>query len=417
MRVLHISWEYPPVVYGGLGRHVHALAEEQARQGHEVSVLTQRPTGSPDREVLNGVGIYRVPPPLPQVPREPEALVTWAAGLDGAMARAAQAVIDATSPEAVHAHDWVVTQAAAEARELSGAPLVSTIHATEAGRHQGWISGPLSTHIHQLEYRLTHHSQRVITCSTAMRMDVMQLFEVARSDVDVIPNGIDLNAWQVAGEDSEAARRQWAPRGNLAVFVGRLEWEKGVHTLLEALPLVAADDLHLVIAGTGTYEKQLLELAAPLIEQERVSFTGWLPQAQLQALQAAADVIVIPSLYEPFGLVALEAAALGVPAVVANTGGLSEIVDGGRCGYVFEPDNPVALAHQLDAALGNRTETAHRLSAMRARLETDYRWDRIAERTISSYQHAINEAARTPKPLNVQAPEPPVGNLLTPRTT
>ena len=98
MRILHVSWEYPPIVYGGLGRHVHALAEEQARQGHDVWVLTQQPPSAPAHEVIAGVTVVRVQPVEPEVPREPQALVDWVRGLDAAMASAAREVVAALMP-------------------------------------------------------------------------------------------------------------------------------------------------------------------------------------------------------------------------------------------------------------------------------------------------------------------------------
>ncbi len=413
MRILHVSWEYPPIVYGGLGRHVHALTQEQSLQGHEVSVLTQRPTGTAAHENRDGVQVFRVTPPLPEVPREPAALVEWVRGLDAAMATAVDPVLERVRPNVVHAHDWVVTRTAVAARVASGLPLVSTIHATEAGRHQGWVSGDISTHIHQLEYQLANLSQRTITCSTSMRSDVSRLFDIPGADIDVIPNGINLQDWSVPEEDIEQARQSWAPTGQLGVFVGRLEWEKGVHTLLDAISALKTADLHFVIAGTGTYESELVRRASELLEQERVTFTGWLPEAELKALEAAADVIVVPSLYEPFGLVALEAGALGVPVVAAATGGLIDIVDGGTAGYLFDADDPNSLAQAVDHALGDRSETSHRLAAMRHRIETQYQWNRIAQRTIETYEAAIAEqSANGARPLNIGVSAIPERNLL-----
>ncbi|MEI6623721.1 MAG: glycosyltransferase family 4 protein, partial [Actinomycetes bacterium] len=337
MRVLHVSWEYPPVVYGGLGRHVHALAEAQAAAGHDVTVLTQQPPGAAAREVLNGVSVIRVEPPTPTVPREPDPLVAWVERLDARMASEAANVVRALEPQVVHAHDWVVNHSAREARRYSGAPLVVTIHATEAGRHQGWITSDLSRRIHGLEHQLISRAQRVITCSNAMRVEVETAFNTEPERIDVIPNGIDLGHWQIAAETRSYARSQFAPTGSLIVYVGRLEWEKGVHTLIDALPAVVAQhpDLHVVIAGTGTYEAMLHQHGRELTEAGVVTFTGWLPEDELQALAAAADVAVVPSLYEPFGLVALEAGALGIPLVVARTGGLADIVTDGVSGSTF----------------------------------------------------------------------------------
>lgn len=412
MRILHVSWEYPPIVYGGLGRHVYSLAQEQARQGHDVTVLTQRAAGSPAQTVASGVRVVGVEPPSTELPRDPIALVEWVAALNSAMMDAAAEVVRGCSPEIVHAHDWVVTGGANAARLAANVPLVTTIHATEAGRHQGWINGTVSTTIHQHEFVLTNQSQRVIVCSPRMREAVIRLFHVEPTAVDVVPNGIDLAEWSVPEEDAEVARERWARSERLAVFVGRLEWEKGVQTLVDALPLLRTPNVHLVIAGTGSYQSAIIEQARDLIEAEVVTITGWLPQADLRALQAAADVMVVPSRYEPFGLVALEAGALGVPVVVADTGGLTDVVDGGAAGYVFEAGNAPALAQAIDHALGDRADSAHRVARMQARLKTIYRWDTIATSTAFVYERAIAESQRDPRPTAIEPPTVPDENLL-----
>jgi len=175
---------------------------------------------------------------------------------------------------------------------------------------------------------------------------------------------------------------------------------------------MSTPDVHVVIAGTGTYESELVAQASALIEAERITFTGWLPAAELLGLQAAADVIVVPSLYEPFGLVALEAGALGVPVVVADTGGLGDIVDHGRVGFIFPAGDSVALAHELDRALGDVPGRAHRLAKLRTRIETNYQWDRIAEATTTTYLRAEQERRTDPRPTEVATPVIAAANLL-----
>lgn len=412
MRILHVSWEYPPVIYGGLGRAVYSLSQEQARQGHDVTVLTHGPPAVPSHDEIDGVSVIRVQSPTPELPKDPSALVEWVTALNDAMAAAAPRVVHSVAPDVVHAHDWVVTRAANMLRIEARTPLVTTIHATEAGRHQGWIHGTVSTTIHQREFELANLSQRVITCSQRMRDSVITLFDTKADAVDVIPNGIDLTDWSVAEEDSEVARQRWAPTGRLAVFVGRLEWEKGVQTLIDAMPLLDSPDVHLVIAGTGSYETALVEQARDLIEAEKITITGWLPHADLRALQACSDVIIVPSRYEPFGLVALEGGALDVPVVVADTGGLREVVDDGRAGFLFESGNAPSLARAIDHALGDRADTAHRVAHMKNRLETIYRWDAIAETTVTTYEAAIAQAKVSPRATFVTPPSVPARNLL-----
>lgn len=414
MRVLHVSWEYPPLVYGGLGRHVHALAEAQAVAGHEVTVLTQQPPDTAPVERVNGVNIIRIEPPTPRVPREPDALVAWVARLDARMGQAGADLVNELKPHIVHAHDWVVTQTAGEIRRHTDAPLVATIHATEAGRHQGWITSDISRRIHGLEHTLIAKAQRIITCSRSMRHEVETAFATDPARIDVIPNGIDLGHWQIAAQARAHARSQFAPTGTLLVCIGRLEWEKGVHTLIDAIPALVRefDDLHVVIAGTGTYEAMLRQQGSDLADAGVLTFTGWLPESELQAVAAAADVAVVPSLYEPFGLVALEAGALGVPLVVARTGGLADIVTDGVYGTTFEAGNVGALSTALAEVIRDPGAAGHRANQLTALLFERYDWRMIARTTDQTYENSIAQCSINPRPLEFETPRPPDGNVL-----
>jgi glycogen synthase len=415
VHVLHISWEYPPLVYGGLGRHVHAVAEAQAAAGHDVTVLTQQGPGARPAEELNGVHVMRVKPPTPSVPREPDALVAWVNELDTRMARSAASLLAGLAPDVVHAHDWVVAQTATEVRRRIPAPLVVTVHATEAGRHQGWITADLSRRVNGIEYRLTTIAQRIIACSGAMKFEVSQLFQVDTEAIDVIPNGIDLGRWRVPENQQRSAIHRQAQVAPLIVFIGRLEWEKGVHTLLEAAQKLvnAGRDIQVVVAGTGTYEGALQSQASALIEAGVASFTGWLPEPQLRALAAAADVVVVPSLYEPFGLVALEAGALGAPVVVARTGGLADTVSDGVTGRVFEPGDAAGLAVVVAEVLDDHEQTQRMSKEFLAVLEEKFDWHKIAPRTVETYELAIAQAKVNPRPVDVAPLERVHRNLFT----
>lgn len=393
VRVLHLSWEYPPVVYGGLGRHVHALAEAQAALGHDVVVVTQGSLETPADEVVAGVRIVRTVPGTPLGAYDDETLLPWVTALDHGLARSAMRLLSGWSPDVVHAHDWLVAHAGVTVKQACDVPLVTTVHATEAGRHQGWLPSRLSRAIHGVEWWLTHESHRIIACSTHMRWEVMRLFEVPAPVVQVIPNGIDLDAWQVPPDAARAARERWAPDGPLVVFLGRLEWEKGVHTLIDALPLLRQrfPALRLVVAGRGTMGDDLQEQAIRLGLADAVTFTGWLPEADLHALVAGADVACVPSIYEPFGLVALEAAALGTPLAVSETGGLAEFVVPGRTGWRFPPGDSPALAAAITAALLDPAAARAHADEALERLARDHGWRHIAERTVDTYRQAVED--------------------------
>jgi glycogen(starch) synthase len=392
MRVLHVSWEYPPIVYGGLGRHVQALTRAQAERGDDVTVLTQTADREPSVEVVDGIRVIRAPHDPPDVPFSEETLLAWVMGMETGMIRAGA---DSGPVDVVHAHDWVTSHAAIALREIIDArALVATIHATEAGRHQGWLPSPLSDAVHSIEHWLVHEADRVITCSQHMRREVEQLFAAPSDRISVIANGIDLERWRARRAGVARARDAHAPTGPLVVFVGRLEWEKGAHTLIEALPRLRRrlPGLRAVIAGRGGHADELEQQVRARRLSRAVDFVGWLPDAELHGLIAAADVLVVPSLYEPFGLVALEGAALGAPLVVARTGGLAEFIEDGKTGRVFEPGDASGLADAVTAAIRNPEGSRRMAEAARSSLRDAYGWSLVAAQTAVAYDNALAES-------------------------
>ena len=392
MRVLMLSWEYPPLLVGGLGRHVHALAEAMARAGHEVTVLTRHPDPAeqvPYDEVLGGVRVVRAAED-PSLLRFEDELLAWTMALNHALTRTGLAVCDETPPDVVHAHDWLVAHAATTLKHHLGVPLVATLHATEAGRHQGWLPGPMNRSIHSVEWWLTYEARRVIACSAYMRWEVTRLFDLPPDKVDVIPNGVDLRRWQVPVDRVAAARRRWGGDGPLVVCAGRLVYEKGVQDLLAAMPRLRRrhPGFRLVVAGRGPEEEELRALARRLRLGRSVTFAGFVPDTELAALAAAADCAVVPSVYEPFGLVALEAAAAGTPVVASDSGGLPEFVEHRRTGLSFRAGDPAGLADAVGELLADQVLGRRLVRAAQAVLRRDHTWAEVAARTVDVYARA-----------------------------
>jgi glycogen(starch) synthase len=392
MRVLMLSWEYPPVMVGGLGRHVHELAEALSRVGHEVTVLARHATGAPYDEVTGGVRVVRVPEDPPLFPFEQE-LLAWTMALNHALTRAGLGVADHDPPDVLHAHDWLVAHAATTLKHHLRVPLVATVHGTEAGRHQGWLPGPMNKAIHSVEWWLTYEARRVVTCSEYMRWEVTRLFDLPPEKVDVIANGVAVNRWRCDPTLVASARRRYADTGPLLVFSGRLVYEKGVHDLLRAMSRLRRrhPGIRLVIAGTGPHDSALREQARRLRLGRSVRFAGFVADDELAALAAAADCAVVPSIYEPFGLVALEAAAAGTPLVVADVGGLRELVDHGITGLRFSPGDVAGLADAVSALVTDQVLARRCARAARRTVVDGYAWARVAEQTAAAYRRAGRE--------------------------
>ena len=396
MRVLIISWEYPPVIEGGLGRHVRKLSESLVRDGVEVHVLTRGGGRLPAEADQHGVLVHRVPEP--QFPKDLSAFVRWVDAMNADMHALAAELCERLEFDLVHSHDWLVAGAAHRtAREIER-PWLVTVHATEFGRHQGWVQNHPQSHIHAAERAMVRRADHVITCSRYMRVHVANVFGVRPAKVTAIPNGIDPRDLQPVEPDLEALRARYAaPDELLVLLVGRLVYEKGFHLALDALaPVVRRlGGVRFVVAGTGTAERELKRQARSLGLSGHGRFLGWVGDDMLHSLYRVSDLCIVPSIYEPFGLVALEAMASGCLCVVADTGGLREVVPvEGTVGLRFPSQDATALRAVLERVLADDAARAQLVAEAREHV-LRFDWTEVARRTAEIYA-ALAAGAITP---------------------
>ena len=234
---------------------------------------------------------------------------------------------------------------------------------------------------------MARRADAVIVCSYYMRGHVADIFDIDERRVAVIPNGVDPSELRPTG-DLRALRREFAaPHEKLVLLVGRLVYEKGFQLALDALPGVIEQvgNVRFLVAGSGTHEEELKAQAERLGLSEHGTFLGWIGDDVLHSLYRIADLCVVPSIYEPFGLVALEAMASGCPCIVADTGGLREVVPvGERVGLRFNGGDAEHLGVMIERLLVD--------DALRDRLVTEasehvlrFDWDDIAQRTRGIY--------------------------------
>ena len=384
MRVLVLSWEYPPIVEGGLARHVRKLSEQLVGDGVEVHVLTRGGGHLDAHEERHGVIVHRVREP--EFPRgDLDAFIAWVDRMNADM-RAAGAELEGPF-DLVHSHDWLVADAARRLARRMRVPWLVTVHATEHGRHQGWVDKHPQRHIHGVERRMVRDADAVIACSQYMRGHAAGIFGIAPERVTVIPNAIDPTDLQPVADLPTLRARFAAPGERLVLLVGRLVHEKGFHLALDALPglIERLGNVRFLVAGSGTAEAELKQQARRLGLMEHGSFVGWTGDEVLHSYYRIADLCVVPSLYEPFGLVALEAMASGCPCIVADTGGLREVVPGGRrVGLRFRARDPRSLARMAEALL---TDDAlrERLVAEASEHVLRFDWADVARQTAAVY--------------------------------
>ena len=385
MRVLILSWEYPPLIEGGLARHVRKLAEQLVVQGVEVHVLARGLEQSPPEEELDGVIVHRVREP--ERPSDLSEFVTWVEHMNADMLAAGVEVGDRYDFDLVHGHDWLVAVAGDHLANRFRCPLAVTIHATEYGRHQGWVDKHPQSHIHGVEHWMANRADRVIACSAYMREHVSDIYGLPEERIAVIPNGID-PADLVPVDDLETLRSRFAaPDERLVLLVGRLVYEKGFQLALEALPglIERVGNVRFIVAGSGTAEQELREQATRLGLDDHGAFVGWIGDDVLHSLYRIADLTVVPSIYEPFGLVALEAMASGCPCLVADTGGLREVVPNDDVGLRFHSRDADSLG-QMAQRLLTDIELRDRLVAEASEHVLTFDWADVARQTAELYR-------------------------------
>ena len=386
MRVLMLSWEYPPLIEGGLARHVRKLTENLVELGVDVHVLTRGREESPAEEIVDGIYLHRVLEP--RRPAELTEFITWVEHMNTDMLAAGVELGDRFDFDLVHGHDWLVAVAGDHLAKRFDVPLAVTIHATEYGRHQGWVDKQPQSHIHGVEKWMANRAEQVITCSAYMRDHVADIYGIEEERIAVIPNGIDPSDLQV-GDKQELKRLRGefaAPDEKLVLLVGRLVYEKGFQIALEALPRIIEEvgNVRYLVAGSGTHEQQLRAQARELGLDRHGTFLGWIGDDVLHTLYRIADLTVVPSIYEPFGLVALEAMASGCPCLVADTGGLREVVPHDEVGLRFRSRDPRSLADTAIRVLAD-DELGKRIVAEAHEHVRSFDWADVAEQTEAVY--------------------------------
>lgn len=395
MRILELSWEYPPHVVGGLGSHVSALVPALAALGAAVTIVTPQLQGGASFEQTGSVRVHRV-----DVEVQHDNWFARVQSVNEQLAAAVEQLFGDELPfDVIHGHDWLIAAAAERLKHRYQVPLVATFHGTERGRGRGAIGNEVSEAISHTEWELAYEAWRVITVSQSMAGELSSFFELPADKIDVIHNGVDTAPYDALNlDDLREFRRTYAPSGErLVLSIGRLVYEKGAHLLIEAAPAVLSrvPDCIFVLAGQGTMLDVLRDRAAALGISARCTFAGFVGDAERDALYCVADCAVFPSLYEPFGIVALEAMAARCPVVASKVGGLAEVLTDGETGLTVPPmavePLATAIALTLEDAPAARARAARAYDEVRRR----FSWSAIAAQTLAVMERVADERKRT----------------------
>jgi glycosyltransferase involved in cell wall biosynthesis len=392
MKILVLSWEFPPRIVGGIARHVAELYPELVKLGHEVHLITAEFGQAPMYEVVDGVKVHRVPI------SHSNDFFHWVVNLNQSMGdHGGKLIMEDGCFDLIHAHDWLVGDAAIALKHTFKIPLIATIHATEHGRHNG-IHTEIQSYISGKEELLVYNAWRVIVCSAYMRQEVKEALHSPWDKIDVIYNGIRPEK-KKHHQDFHLSdfRRGFAEDGEKIVYyVGRMAYEKGVSVLLNAAPKVLNDmggHVKFVIIGGGSTD-HLKHQAWDLGIWHKTYFTGFMSDDYLDKFQTVADCAVFPSLYEPFGIVALESFASRVPVVVSDTGGFPEVVQHCKTGIVTYTNSPDSLAWGILEVLKNPGYRQWLVDNAYEDLERRFSWSKLGKQTEDVYQRVVLERSQ-----------------------
>ena len=387
MKILMLTWEYPQRVVGGIARVVYDLSRTLLKDGHDVTVVTYRDGDVPYFEDDKGVKVYRVDNYM----INPNNFIDWIMQMNFNMiAKANELIAEQGNFDVIHAHDWLVAYAAKTLKNSYNIPLVSTIHATEAGRNSG-IHDEQQRYINDTEWMLTYESSEVIVNSNYMKGELQRLFGLPYEKINVVPNGVNLNLFNGIERDYNFRRKYAMDNEKIILFMGRLVYEKGVQHLISAMPKIlnGYHDAKLVIGGKGGMMDELKAQVNAMGISQKVCFAGYLSGKDVQQMYKCADIAVFPSTYEPFGIVALEAMLSENPVVVSDIGGLNEIVQHRENGMKTYCGNPNSIADSILELLFDHKLCADITRKAKNKVRNEYNWSKIAQDTHFTYQKAI----------------------------
>ena len=390
MKILMLTWEYPPRVVGGISKVVYDLSHRLIKDGHQVTVVTYRDGDTSYYEDDEGINVYRVDNYM----IHPNNFIDWIMQLNFNMvAKASELMNKFGKFDVIHAHDWLVSYAAKSLKEAYDVPMVATIHATENGRNSG-IHDETQRYINDSEWQLTYEASEVIVNSNYMKNEIQRIFGLPYDKINVIPNGVKLDKFEGIERDYDLRRQYAMDNEKIILYVGRLVYEKGVQNLIGAMPKILANyhDSKLVICGRGGMMDELKQEAHNLGIDEKVYFVGYCDAAKVQKMYINADIAVFPSTYEPFGIVALEGMLSGTPTVVSDVGGLNEIVEHGVTGMKSYAGNSNSIADSVLALLYDQ-DLCNRVSSKAIEVVKEkYNWNVIAQATFKTYEKAISKS-------------------------
>jgi glycogen synthase len=379
--ILVLTTEFEEHLVGGLGRHVNDFVEEGIKHNLIFIILTPSKSNKESYVQKENVHIFYL---LPWKQNSLD-LFDFIRNINF---RLSQFVLQELhlSFDLIHVHDWMFAASACLIKEELHKPLITTIHSTEHERKQ-YNNGREYSKITEYEKQLIEASDQLIVCSYYMKNIIENRAFNREIQVEVIPNGVIVENYQKILEPTQALQKFSFINSRFLFSMGRLVKEKGFHLLLEAFSSIhnKYPNLNLVIAGEGPYEEHLKQITTTLQIKTNVFFTGFVRDEERNTLLNNCQALIVPSLYEPFGIVALEGMVLQKPTISFRVGGLREVLSHDR-GMLSEQITSKSLAETLLFALSHPKQAG--AIAHNGYLATikEYQWSILIKKVISIYK-------------------------------
>lgn len=378
LRILLFATEFPPARGYGLARYSWELVRALSASGTVTHVVTRN--SGPDSTGKADTGPYvhnmRRAFPLKHFDWVGDMVLANVPMLERGLE-----VAEEHGPfDTITSHDWLAAHAAKSLSSTLGVPWLLVMHDTEVGKREGQLTRR-QAYIAEMERWAAGHADHIVTTSGFMRTELRRVHGVPPEKLTVVPCGTNPDRYRSTTEVSDFRRLFAADGEKLVVFVGRLSPVKGIEDLIQAFAQLAAEDasVRLVLAGDGVLRDKVKETLEEAGFADRASFLGWVSDKVLGALYRAADVVIVPSRYEPFGMVALEAASCGAAVIASRVGGLAEIVDASGGAIQGAPGrDPEGLAEAMSKSLSDRGEADRTGELAQAHVARRYSWDAVA---------------------------------------
>ena len=402
--VLMFGWEFPPYNSGGLGTACLGLTKALSNAGTNVLFVLPKKVGVSsnymkmlfaDRDNVEFKNIETLL--YPYITSEGYTEMRKIEGGGGPFGRSlyeevkrygllARQIAKKESFDVIHAHDWLSFPAGVEAKRVSGKPLVLHVHATEFDRTGGQGANQL---VYDIERESMQEADKIVTVSNFTKEKIINSYGISENKIEVVHNGIDFEDWDATGltVDLQGIKDKG---DKIATFVGRITIQKGPEYFLYAAKKVLEyiNNVYFVFSGSGDMENQMIRLAVDLGISDKVLFAGFLRGDDLKALYQAADLYVMPSVSEPFGLIPVECMASGVPVIISNQTGVSEVLTHGLKVDFWDTDE---MANKMISILGHES-LAKTLSENGREQARQINWGKAAKKCINIYDTLLSSS-------------------------